>query len=234
MRLSARLFSVIATSALVASTAVPVAFADSIQYILNTSATIDITTLNDNFAGEYVNVASAPFLFTLPGVCCSATVPLANASVSVPTGSVITSAFATLTRLQGPYQGTGYIVPFERLPGSDPSLPIVAPTFSTVGTSKVTVDSFSVSLPAIVNGDAVSPSFKDLFIEYRGYVTSDLESPGSNWAGFIAAIGEVDIPYTIELDVTYSPVPEPSTFALLATGLLGLAAAARLKFPLQS
>ena len=229
MHLSARLVSVV-LSALVGSTAVPAAFADSIQYILNTSATIDITTLNDNYEGSYVNVASEPFRFILPGVCCVATVPLANASVSVPAGSVITSAFATLTLLQGPYQGTGYIVPAGRFPGADPSLPSVAPTFSTVGTSEVTVDPVSVGpLPAIVNGDEVSPYFQYLYIDYRGNVSSDVESPGSNWAGFIAGVGEVDIPYSVELDVTYSPVPELSTFALLGTGLLGLAGAARRK-----
>jgi hypothetical protein len=233
MRLSASLLSVV-VSALVASTAVPVAFADSIQYILNTTATIDITTFNDNYEGEYVNTTSAPFRFTLPGVCCFATVPLANASVFVPAGSVITSAFATLTLLQGPYQGTGYIVPAGRFGLTDPSLPSVAPTFSTVGTSEVTVNPVSVTQSAVVNGDEVSPSSQDLSIHYRGNVNSGLESPGSNWAGYIAGVGEVDIPYSIELDVTYSPVPEPSTFALLGTGLLGLAGAAHRKFSLQS
>jgi hypothetical protein len=227
MRLSARLSSVIVLSALVASTAVPVAFADNIQYILNTTATIDITTFNDNYEGEYVNVASEPFRFTLPGVCCSATIPLPNASVFVPAGSVITSAFATVTVLQGPYQGTGYIVPAGRFGLTDPSLPSVAPTFSTIGTSEVTVDYFPVTQPAIVNGDEVSSSFQDLSIDYHGNVDSALESPGSNWSGYIAGVGEVDIPYTIELDVTYSPVPEPSMFALLGTGLLGLAGAAQ-------
>jgi hypothetical protein len=229
MRLSARLVSAVVVSALGTSIAVPSAHADSIQYILNTTATIDMTTLSDNFAGQYVNVASFPFLFTDPEVVGSVFVPLANASVSVPSSSVITSAFATVTLLQGTYQGTGYIFPLGQFAGHDPSLPSVAPTFSTIGTSDVTVDYFSVSLPAMVNGDVVSPSF-DLFVDYVGHVNSDLESPGSNWAGYLGAVGEMEIPYTVELDVTYSPVPEPSTFLLLSTGIFGLADLARRKF----
>jgi PEP-CTERM motif len=230
MRLSARLLFTVVVSALVASTAVPAALADSIQYILNTTATIDVTNFSTNSAGQYVNVAGLPFLFTDPEVVGPATVPLANASVSVPAGSVITSAFATVTLLQGTYQGTGYIVPLGQFQGHDPSLPSVAPTFSTIGTSEVTVDAVYVSLPAMVNGDEVSPNFNNLFVDYSGHVHSDLESPGSNWAGYLGAVGEVEVPYTIELDVTYSPVPEPSTFVLLGTGILGVAGIARLRF----
>jgi hypothetical protein len=81
----------------------------------------------------------------------------------------------------------------------------------------------------MVNGDEVSPSF-DLLVEYVGQVYSDIQSPGSNWAGFIAGEGELDVPYTVELDVTYSPVPEPSTFALLGTGIFGMVGLARHKF----
>jgi hypothetical protein len=234
MRLSARVVSAVVVSALGASIAVPSAHADSIQYILNTTATIDMTTLSDNFAGQYVNVASFPFLFTDPEVVGSVVVPLANASVSVPAGSVITSAFATVRLLQGTYQGTGYIVPLGQFPGHAPSLPSVAPTFSTIGTSDVTVDYVDVSLPAMVNGDEVSPNFNNLFVDYVGHVNSDLESPGSNWAGYLGAVGEVEVPYTVELDVTYSPVPEPSTFLLLSTGIFGLADLARRKFLLRS
>jgi hypothetical protein len=83
MHLSPRLFTIVA-SALVASTTVPSAHADSIQFILNTTATIDMANFSDNFAGEYVNVASAPFLFTDPEVRGSTSIPLANDSVSVP------------------------------------------------------------------------------------------------------------------------------------------------------
>jgi hypothetical protein len=52
-------------------------------------------------------------------------------------------------------------------------------------------------------------------------------TPGVNWDGYIGGSGQVLIPYTVELDVTYSPVPEPSTFALLGTGILGLVGAMR-------
>jgi hypothetical protein len=222
MRLSPCLFAIVA-SALLASTAVPVALADSIQL----TTTIDLAVVSDNFAGEYVNVGSAPFLLTDPEVVGSTSAFPSNASVFVPEGSVITSALATVTLLQGTYQGTGHIVPFlDQFPGSDPNLPSVAPTFSTIGTSEVTVDAFTVSLPATVNGDTVSPSF-GVVIDYVGVVHSDLEIPGSNWAGFIGGVGEVEIPYTVELDVTYSPVPEPSTFALLGTGIFGLAGLVR-------
>jgi hypothetical protein len=231
MRLSTRLVSAVFVSALGASIAVPSALADSIQFILNTTATINLSTFSTNFAGQYVNVAGLPFLFTDPEVAGPATVPLANASVSVPAGSVITSAFATVTLLQGTYQGTGHIVPLGQFAGHDPSLPSIAPTFSTIGTSEVTVDSVIVGpLPAMVNGDEVSPNFQNLIVDYSGHVHSDLESPGSNWAGYLGAVGEVDVPYTIELDVTYSPVPEPSTIALLGAGILGLTAIRRKSF----
>jgi hypothetical protein len=86
-----------------------------------------------------------------------------------------------------------------------------------------------VGVPAIVNGDEVSSAFSAVTVDYLGYVTSPLETPGSNWAGWLWGTGEVNFAYSVELDVTYSPAPEPSTFALLGTGLLGLAGAARRK-----
>jgi hypothetical protein len=50
-----------------------------------------------------------------------------------------------------------------------------------------------------------------------------MTTPGVNWAGYIGGSGQVLLPYTVELDVTYAPVPEPSTFVLIGAGIFAIA-----------
>ena len=211
----------------------PAALADSIQYTLNATAVMKINSEqgDNNFSGQYVNSPEAPYLLDYPSACCVASISLQNASVIVPAGSVIDSAFVSITVPTGPFYGSGYVFADGGQFGEDdPSLPSVAPTFSTTGTSEVSLDGFSVTTLAMVEGEEVSSQFQDLSLDYYGRIESAFLNPGSNWGGYIDGVGQVDVPYTVSLDVTYSPVPEPSTLALFGTGILGLAGMARRKF----
>jgi hypothetical protein len=82
----------------------------------------------------------------------------------------------------------------------------------------------------MINGNEVSINLQNVIFDFGGGVFFDVVDAGSNWAGYLIGSGQVDFPYPVQLDVSYSPVPEPSTFALLGTGILGLAGAARRKF----
>jgi hypothetical protein len=83
-------------------------------------------------------------------------------------------------------------------------------------------DSIQLSVNSSVLANISSPN--DNF--WGTYTTT----PGVNWDGYIGESGQGDIPYTVALDVTYSPVSEPSTFVLLGTGILFLAGAGCRKF----
>jgi len=82
----------------------------------------------------------------------------------------------------------------------------------------VLADSIQLSVNSSVLANISSPndSFRDC------YTTTS----GVNWDGYIGGSGQVDIPHTVQSDVTYLPVSEPSTFVLLGTGILFLAVAA--------
>src|SRR5215469_15385003 len=85
--------------ALLAFTAVSSASADTIDVSQNFTATVNISSPNDNFWGEYVNVVSEPFENYPPQARGNATLPISNFSVTVPTGSTITQALVTYTVL---------------------------------------------------------------------------------------------------------------------------------------
>src|ERR1700754_716059 len=158
--------------------AAPVARADSLQLILNTSALVNVSSPNDNFYGTYVNVPSEPIQFGLPQARGLVFLPVPDLSLSLPAGSIITSALEIFIVPTEAVFGTGYItVPGERFGGSDPSLPSVAPTFSTNGTSNILVDGFVLTKPADVSGDEVSFSVQSLPVDYVGQISSALEDP---------------------------------------------------------
>ena len=56
----------------------------------------------------------------------------------------------------------------------------------------------------------------------QGYVFAPVLVQGYNWDGYIGGEGQADIPYSIQVDVNYTPVPEPPGFVLLATAMIGL------------
>jgi hypothetical protein len=91
----------------------------------------------------------------------------------------------------------------------------------------VFVDYTPIIFHPLISGNEVSTGDLGLYAEILGSIHDTVATPGVNWDGYIGGSGQVLIPYTVELDVTYSPVPEPSAFALLGTGILALAGATR-------
>jgi hypothetical protein len=75
----------------------------------------------------------------------------------------------------------------------------------------------------LISGNEVSTGDLDLPFVLSGVILDTMPTPGVNWAGYIGGSGQVVIPYTVELDVTYAPVPEPSTFVLIGAGIFAIA-----------
>lgn len=221
---------ILATALLLA--VAPAALADSIQLLVSSSVLANFSSPNDNFWGTYSTAAPYTDHPSL-GYDVTVTANFSSVSLFVPTGNAVTSAKIKVILPATPIQGTG--VNFALNPFAPPGPGIsIAPTFNGTGSTNVSVilapSFFSPPPSPLINGTEVSTG--DLALEFilDGMILDTVATPGVNWAGYIGGSGQVLIPYTVELDATYAPVPEPSTFALLGTGILGLAGATRRSF----
>jgi hypothetical protein len=209
----------------------PLAFADSLQFSVDSTIAVNIFSPNDNFYGTYTTthpqVTDYPTLGTF-GV--SVAIPLE--SFSLPTGSVVTSESFQIIVPSQPITGTGYIFALGGFPPPELGMPSRAPTFTTTGSSEVYAEYVFGRIPFAIAGNEVTFGNSVVELDLQGQIKGFLLDPGMNWAGYLGGSGQVTIPYTVQADVTYTvvPVPEPSTFALVASGILGISNAFRRRF----
>lgn len=206
----------------------PAAHADSFQLSINSSFVSLFDSPNDNYWGEYST--ARPDLVDPPSIRSFAATTFSSISVTIPKGNRITWAWIEVFGHSAAGTGQTFAGPSFAPPHDGPS---IAPTFGNSGSSEVSADFddyASGSLIPLIEGNRVSTGDLNLMFDLYGRIWGDLTNPGDNWSGYITGNGKATIPYTVELNVEYSPVPEPSTIALLGTGLVGLAGVARRKF----
>jgi hypothetical protein len=233
-------------AAIIVLTLSPAALANSIQFTVNSSVVVTGDSPNDSYWGYYTTppdafgttpTVNAEFPFGFYGNPTT----FSNVSFSVPAGSVITSATMNLVFPTGAINGTGSVgLTSETLPQPDPNGRHIPPTFGP-GTSVFYIndvflqgngtsseDNFPLNTP-FINGDEVSTGTWDLVFTLQGDVSAPVTVQGYNWDGYIGGQGQATIPYSVQIDVNYTPVPEPPGFVLLATAMIGLVGVARRK-----
>jgi len=214
----------------------PAALADSVQFTINSSVQVSGGSPNDNYWGDY---STAPDAYgTRTSV--NANVPSAlgestfsNISFFLPAGSVVTSATMNLILPVGPITGTGSLsIAPETLPPPDPNGIHFAPTFDSetsifsildvslqsAGSSSIADGNFFPNSP-IINGNEVSTGTWYLDFLLHGEVIGTINTPAYNWDGYIEGDGQATLPYSVQIDVDYTVVPEPPTFIFFGTAI---------------
>lgn len=226
-------------AAIILLTFAPVALADSIQFTVNSSVQVSRDSPNSNYWGEY---RTLPDAFGTTSQVNAGFPPIGgvdtifpNVSFFLPAGSVVTSATMNLILPSTAIEGTGHVVFAGNLPPPDPENSLQTPPILGPATSSFYVDdiflqgngtssegNFFPNVP-IINGNQIFTGTWDLDLVVSGEVVGMIDTQGFNWDGYIGGDGQADIPYSVQVDVNYTPVPEPPPFILLGTAMtLGL------------
>jgi hypothetical protein len=227
---------------------VPTAVADSFSFSVSGSTQINFMSPDDNYWGVYETYVDGPGTASevaIEAPFVNGELSLAGLSFSLPAGSTITSASMELvlptTAVEGSFVATN--VTSEQLPQPNPDDPThIAPTFVNPqpvsvnpfefvnGIGRYTDGVFHLTDAPVVSGNQISTG--DLSLELTGasaFMEAVVATQGFNYAGYVDATGQANLPYTLEVVGTYTPpaaAPEPSGMVLLGTGVLALMAGA--------